>query len=528
MKIYQRYNKNTTKENGEIDLKTSQVSWNPKNIQRLSETEQINFNYPIQRAGGQWDSLQKSLLIHSIAGDYPIPAILVLKDEGVDYILDGKQRASNIVDFIRGVKNPETGEYPPNAFKLHEETPPVKLNGYEEEFEVAGKYFDELPEEVQNEIAGKALNITRLEDATDSEIEELFYRWNNGTPLTKQQKARAKMGVANASVISELLKHPFIQEKASFTALQRRRSDDEAVILQTMMLLDETYEIESFVADKILKYATDMHDKDVTAITSQVRDALDYAEMSIVNTLPLLKKVHLPTFLLVAKKALEEDVQSEVFNAWAEDFGKAINARTITKALVKTDYKKYTGAGSVKKAMVLGRKESMLAHFAKFLEEYKPVIEDPFAEKKEEEKPVEKPVEEVVTPEVTNEKPTVTDDVNTLDLFAGLDNVAFDVAKDETPEATEPTEEQPTEEVVEESKEDAVTPLELQEELQLDAEGEDTDTQLSAVEEHNKRLEEEGVEAVFGDAEKDSDKRSNSNPKGKASRNNKRNKKVNA
>ena len=296
------------------------------------------------------------------------------------------------------------------------------------------------------------------------------------------------------------------------------------------MLLDESYELESFVADKILKYATDMHDKDVTAITGQVRDALDYADMSINNTLPLLKKVHLPTFLLVAKKAFEEDVPSEVFSAWAEDFGKAINARTITKALVKTDYKKYTGAGSVKKAMVLGRKDAMLAHFAKFLEEYKPVIEDPFAEKKEEqqEQPVEQPVEEVATPEVTNEEPTVTDDVNTLDLFAGLDNVEFDVAKDETAEATEATEEQPTAEVTEEPKEDAVTPVELQEELQLDAEGEDTDTQLSAVEEHNKRLEEEGVEAVFGDAEKDSDKKSNSNPKSKANRNNKRNKKVNA
>ena len=272
-------------------MRTNKVNWNGKRIQRMAESEQLNFHYPIQRAGGQWDLLQKSLLIHSIAGDYPIPSILVLSDEGTDYILDGKQRSENVINYLSGVKDPETGEYPPNAYKLHEETPSVKLHGYDEEFEMAGKYFDELPEDLQREIAGTNLSITRLEEATDAEIEELFYRWNNGTPLTKQQKARAKMGVANASVVSELLKHAFLQEKASFTALQRRRSDDEAVILQTMMLLDEDYELESFVADKILKYATDMHDKDVTAITEQVRDALDYADMSINETLPLLKKV---------------------------------------------------------------------------------------------------------------------------------------------------------------------------------------------------------------------------------------------
>ena len=474
----------------------------------MVESEQLNFNYPIQRAGGQWDLLQKSLLIHSIAGDYPIPSILVLSDEGIDYILDGKQRGMNITDFISGIKNPETGEYPARAYKLHSETPPVRLQGYEEEFEMAGKYFDELHEDLQREILSANLSITRLEEATDSEIEELFYRWNNGTPLTKQQKARAKMGVGNASVISELLKHAFLQEKASFTALQRRRSDDEAVILQTMMLLDDNYELESFVADKILKYATDMRETDITAITDQVRDALDYADMSINATLPLLKKVHLPTFLLVAKKAFEENVPSEVFSAWAEDFGKAINARTITKALVKTDYKKYTGAGSVKKAMVLGRKEAMFEHFAKFLEEYKPVIEDPFAEQAGE--PVGETTEEVIPAEnVVVEESAVTDEVNTLDLFAGLDNEEFNVANDTTENKEEVVAEQQHAE--ENATDDAETTVELQEELPLDDAINTTHPKMKAIEEHNKRLEEEGVEAIFNEGEEDAEKKSDEN-----------------
>lgn len=350
-------------------MKTTKVNWNVKKLTRMNDNGSINFDYPIQRKGGQWDDLQKSLLIHSIAGDYPVPPVLILSGDDIDYVLDGKQRITNIINYVTGVKDIETGEYPKDAYKLHEETPNVKLDEVDQEFELAGRFFDELDEDMQREILGVTLSISRLEDVTDEEIEELFYRWNNGTPLTKQQKARAKMGVANATIMNEIQKHPFLKEKASFTALQRRRSDDEAVLLQTMMLLDGT-EIESFVADKLLQYATNMREADIVNTTKELVEALDYANASINSTSPLLKKLHLPTLLLVAKKASDEGVSPKVFGAWVEDFNNAINGRTRDKALVKTNYKNFTGAGSVKKDKVLGRKEAMITHFNEFVDRY--------------------------------------------------------------------------------------------------------------------------------------------------------------
>lgn len=393
-------------------MKTTKVNWNVKKLARMDSNESLNFNYPIQRAGGQWDALQKSLLIHSIAGDYPVPPVLLLAGDEVDYVLDGKQRITNILDFVAGVKDAE-GNYPANAYKLHAETPSVSMADVDGEFELADKFFDELHEDLQSEILGANMSISRLEGATDEEIEELFYRWNNGTPLTKQQKARAKMGVGNATIIDALQKHPFLQEKASFTALQRRRSDDEAVVLQTMMLMTGD-EIESFVADKLLAFATEMRDSDISDITKALKEALDYANGAIDTTNPLLKKLHLPTLLLVAKKAYDEKIESEVFGAWVEDFNNAINGRTRDKALVKTNYKNYTGAGSVKKDKVLGRKNAMLTHFNEFVDRYEPIIDEPVADTpKTEKEPKADTPKEVKAPSKEEAQ----------EVFAGLEEV---------------------------------------------------------------------------------------------------------
>lgn len=410
-------------------MKTTKPNWNMKKLQRMSNSNELRFDYPIQRASGQWDSLQKSLLIHSIIGDYPIPPVAIVKAEvdGVEgeFVIDGKQRSTTVLDYISGIKD-EEGNYPVNAYPLHEETPTVEIDG--KEIELAGKYFGELDDDAQSEILSSTFSIQRMEEATDEQIEELFSRWNNGTPLTKQQKARGKMGTANAIIIDKLLKHNFIQEKASFTALQRRRSDDEAVILQTMMLMSADYEIPSngFVADNILKFALDMRNADISELTNAVKDALDYADESIDVKHVLLKKLHLPTFLVVAKKAKDENIDTEVFGAWVEDFNNAINGRTRDKALVKTNYKNYTGAGSVKKDKVTGRRNAMVTHFNEFVDRYEPVIkEEDTNSKKEVKTPVDHSNEDVNVnipePMWTDEDLKENGDVDTV--FAGLDEV---------------------------------------------------------------------------------------------------------
>jgi hypothetical protein len=412
-------------------MKTSNPVWNMKTLGRMANEGELRFDYPIQRASGQWDALQKSLLIHSVLGGFPIPPVAIAKAEveghgsEAEYVIDGKQRTTTVLDFLSGLADAD-GKYPATAWSLHEDTPSVMIG--KTEVELAGKFFDQLDEDAQYNILSSNFLIQRMEDATDEEIEELFGRWNNGTPLTKQQKARGKMGTANATLIDALLKHSFIQEKAHFTALQRKRSDDEAVILQTMMLMS-SYDLPSngFVADNILKFATDMRDQDITDVTGAVKDALDFIDKAVEDKKPILKKLHLPTILLTAKKAVDENIAPEVFVAWLDDFSNAISGKTRDKATVKTNYMKYTNAGSVKREKVIGRVNAMTTHFNEFIDTYEPEIKEPEVKKPENKKAkTDKPKamkedkkDTPKEPEVKKEE-TVEDIFTTEEQFEGL------------------------------------------------------------------------------------------------------------
>ena len=59
-----------------------QKSTLPQGVRKLkawAEKGALAFDLPIQRASGQWSLLQKSLLIHSMLAEYPIPPLYFIK-----------------------------------------------------------------------------------------------------------------------------------------------------------------------------------------------------------------------------------------------------------------------------------------------------------------------------------------------------------------------------------------------------------------------------------------------------------------
>ena len=50
-----------------------------KTLMSWADKETLTFDNPVQRAGSQWNLLQKSLLIHSMLANYPVPAGYLLK-----------------------------------------------------------------------------------------------------------------------------------------------------------------------------------------------------------------------------------------------------------------------------------------------------------------------------------------------------------------------------------------------------------------------------------------------------------------
>lgn len=335
-------------------IKTT-LNWTVKNLKSMYESkETLSFDHPIQRQSSQWSNLQQSLLIHSILASFPIPAVYVQKIDSAETddkgkpifkysVLDGKQRMTTIFSFIDG------------GFSLNEETPDAEIEGVK--YELAGRNFEELDEDVRQELLRFKFNIYAFEECTDDEIEEIFFRLNNSTPLTKPQKARPLMGVENARFINEILSGSFFSEKCNFSKLQLRKSDDMCTLLQSMMLLDnkyQNYEFASISADEVMNYSS--HIKNNYSYEQQIllTTAIDYLDQAFDTKEKMLKKINIPVVVLMADLAITKGIKHDDFYNWFLYFFVSCK-----------EYNQYCSSGSIKKEKTLGRINTMEAHFIK-------------------------------------------------------------------------------------------------------------------------------------------------------------------
>ena len=345
-------------------IKTT-VNWTVKNLKSMNDDKHtLDFSHPIQRQSGQWDGdrLKKSLLIHSILTGYiPVPPVYCLK-EAIDEknysysILDGKQRLITIFDFI-------DGRYP-----LDEETPSVVVD--DTVYELGGKYFTDLDIECQQELLRFKFTIYGFEDADDDLIEEIFFRLNNSTPLSKPQKAMPLCGVENAEFIKSILSDKFFSEICQFSALQRRKSDDMCTLLQAMMLLDnryEGYDFASISADEIMRYASHIKKNYSETQKNRLYDIIDYLEKVFPEKDKMLKKINIPIVMLAADTAMGDDydpvrniyqVGPMYFRHWFICFFEECYE----------EYKQYCSSGSIKKEKTLKRIEIMESSLIEYFE----------------------------------------------------------------------------------------------------------------------------------------------------------------
>lgn len=336
------------------------LNWTVKNLKTMcDEKDTLSFNHPIQRQSSQWDNEQQSLLIHSILANFPVPSVYVHKMESIESdakgkhtysysVLDGKQRMTTVFSFING------------EFSLSENIPDVEIEG--ELYEIAGKYFEDLDEDVQQEILRFKFNIQSFEDVTNEIIEDIFFRLNNSTPLTKPQKSRPLMGVNNSIFVNEILAGRFFREKCCFTPKQLKNSDDMCTLLQGMMLLDNkyrAYEYTTISADVVsIQYSKYINGNYPDECRDRLKKIIGFLDNVFYIKNKNLKKVNIPILFLVADEALKQSVTGTNFRKWFTHFFENC----------KEAYGQYCSSGSVKKEKTLGRINVMTESFYSFFQ----------------------------------------------------------------------------------------------------------------------------------------------------------------
>lgn len=334
------------------------LNWTVKNLKTMcDEKDTLSFNHPIQRQSAQWDNEQQSLLIHSMLANFPVPSVYVHKMESVESdgkgkhtysysVLDGKQRMTTVFSFING------------EFSLSENIPDVEIEG--EIYEIAGKYFEDLDEDVQQEILRFKFNIQSFEEVTDEIIEDIFFRLNNSTPLTKPQKSRPLMGVENSVFVNEILAGRFFREKCCFTPKQLKNSDDMCTLLQGMMLLDSkyrSYEYTTISADVVsIQYSKYINGNYPVECRDRLKKIIGFLDNVFYMKDKNLKKVNIPILFLIADEALEQSVTGINFRRWFTNFFENC----------KEEYGAYCSSGSVKKEKTLGRINVMQESFRSY------------------------------------------------------------------------------------------------------------------------------------------------------------------
>ena len=330
-----------------------------KTLMKYKDAGTLLFDNPVQRAKGQWNNLQMSMLIHSMLADYIVPNIYLSKEvkEGVSYlsVLDGLQRLSSVISFVE------------DEWILHPKTPNVIIDGVE--YKLALKKFSELDEDLKSMILQYRFGTYQLENVTDAEIEETFARLNAGTSLSKIQTARPKLGVALADFFNKLTQHDFFQKALNLTLAQLRKEDDFLMLITTAMLLEDFYYGEfqiktSASAAECVRFAEAIKDNYSQDKKDTLELLVDYLDEAFSGSeYKFLRKNNIPIVMYIGLVCLNKGISAKEYEEGVVDF-------------FENEPEKYTeasGVGNVKLIKVKARIRILLDYF---FDEYPDKFED--------------------------------------------------------------------------------------------------------------------------------------------------------
>lgn len=210
----------------------------------------IRGDHPLQRNSGQWNNLQKHNLITTVLNQYPIPEVILaeqIKSNGtMNWLIDGKQRLTNLLEYREGIfKVGRNAERPVIHYQTIRKdatgTVIFDKNGspmYENrEFDVRGKYYDDLPEELKERYNEYTISAVQYLSCSDDDLEFHIRRYNAAKPMSAAQKGITHLGEQYAGVVKEITRHPFFKDKGNFKISEFSNGTIDRVVTESIMAI---------------------------------------------------------------------------------------------------------------------------------------------------------------------------------------------------------------------------------------------------------------------------------------------------
>lgn len=264
-------------------MKTYTKPW-PLYSVRMREPK-IDPRPPYQR-GLVWSKSKKQLLMDSILRDMDILKLYLRAVNNPPYkyeVVDGQQRLRAIWEFCEG-------KYP-----LSTDCDPVR--GYD----VAGKEFSELPNDLTDEFQAYELTFVILEDTGEEEVEEMFTRLNNGETLTAAEKRNALPGNVK-EFVKELTMHPFFQNV--YFKNTRYAFDQVCAQMTLLELAGEPCDTKARALEKMYKEQVKFGKNGSEA--KKIKRVLNFLDNAFPEKTPELRKQNVVSLYLLASELMEK------------------------------------------------------------------------------------------------------------------------------------------------------------------------------------------------------------------------------
>lgn len=250
-------------------------------------------NPPYQRERSVWSLDKQQLFIDSLLNGFDTPKIYLHDVQGEHptkayAVVDGRQRLTAIWGFLND-------EFPlADGFRAEDvdprgspgTTPPT-----------GGMYFFEFHPAWQQMMKTICLPVMLVQDATGEDAEELFFRLNNGEPLSAAEKRNA-LGGDIAQLVREAAGRPFFTTRL-------RLSNERSVHLDLaarLLFIEQAYtdpaasfpDLRSTTIDEFVQANRDMPAAERNGLLNRLDTHLAYLEQVFADADPLLSTQSLP------------------------------------------------------------------------------------------------------------------------------------------------------------------------------------------------------------------------------------------
>ena len=209
-----------------------------------------------------WSKSAQIALIDTILHNIPFPKIYIqaiVKNENTyRIVIDGQQRMTAILDFIE------------NRLRLKRANLSEEFTSYD------GKTFQELPENVRNDILQYNVDFNEISNTTEEDVRDMYIRVNKYTiQLNKQELRRADWPGDLMKVAEELSNFPYFDDAKLFSTGQKRRLLDVEYILELLCVILEGEQDKKDALDDFCERYTILsgtfRNEDVTAFIEKVK-----------------------------------------------------------------------------------------------------------------------------------------------------------------------------------------------------------------------------------------------------------------